>query len=92
MLYFPHYFFISQLIDEGITGFTFAYDDTRDDIQSEQIQRANPKELVRKAANLDRKVIRKTAESRWSLDQMAKNYEKVYRSQLANLCNGQEDN
>lgn len=71
---------------EGLTGFMFEYDADRDDIRTEQIRKIDPKELVRKAAQLDRKAIRKNAEEMWSEEKMAKNYEKVYRQKVAQNC------
>lgn len=73
-------------MEEGVTGFTFRYDEERDYERAEQIREFGPAEIVAKAAKLDRGAIREIVETKWSVDQMAKNYERVYREQLAKYC------
>uniref|UniRef100_A0A914H6A0 Glycosyl transferase family 1 domain-containing protein n=1 Tax=Globodera rostochiensis TaxID=31243 RepID=A0A914H6A0_GLORO len=68
---------VGEIVNEQ-NGVTFDYEENQmifDFIES--------KKLIEKVSTLNRAKIRQTVEDRWSLEQMSKNYVKVYRNEMA---------
>uniref|UniRef100_A0A183BT17 Glycos_transf_1 domain-containing protein n=1 Tax=Globodera pallida TaxID=36090 RepID=A0A183BT17_GLOPA len=72
---------VGEIVIDGVNGVTFDYEDNQMIFDFIDV-----KGLIEKVIKLDRAKIRQTVENRWSLEQMSKNYVKVYRNVLRKNC------
>ncbi|KAL3099460.1 hypothetical protein niasHS_002915 [Heterodera schachtii] len=72
---------VGEIVIDDVNGVSFDYEDNQMIFDF-----INVKQLVARVSKLNRAKIRQIVEQRWSLEQMSKNYVKVYRKLLRENC------